>query len=95
MMQSFVYALFRFEYNVKGVPIEKLVLCSSEEQPLIDHHRRKFSRPQKRIDLSGPLVRYKPKNVALFSKDGGPYFGYYIDKVRLLATTPRTERKRR
>lgn len=91
-MSQFIYTLFRFEYNSKGVPIEKLILCSSEKQLLVTHHKTHFGTTAKQTDLSGPLVRYKPKEVAFFSR-GGTYFGYYIDKVELLTTARRVERK--
>lgn len=93
IMSQFIYALFRFEYNSKGVPIEKLILCSSEKQLLVTHHETHFGATAKQTDLSGPLVRHKPKEVSSFSRNGGPYFGYYIDKVELLTTARRVERK--
>ena len=92
-MSQFVYILFRFEYNAKGVPIEKLVICSSDKQLLVEYHETNFGTTAKKTDLSAPLVRRKPKEVSSFSRNGGPYFGYYIDKRELLTTARRVERK--
>lgn len=93
MPRQFIYILFRFEYNSKGVPVEKLIVCSTDKQLLINHHKTHFSTTAKQNDFSAPLVRRKPREVAVFSRNGGPYFGYYIDERELLSTTPQTKRK--
>ena len=75
-----LYGLFSFVHNMKGVPVEKLVIVSSSKSTLVGHHKLKYS--------DFPLIKGQPKEVAVFTR-GGVYEGYFIKRVNVLeCSTP-------